>query len=122
MALFRRTRLSTYHNCLSLFDAYADQAPPWERTLLSAYVGIGPPIARLLGGNTRTVWEQAERILEDLFSVTGMSPNSVVRAVRHYMNLQREPDHHLPFDQAREQIYDQDFCPLVSRFTFAFQS
>jgi ubiquinone/menaquinone biosynthesis C-methylase UbiE len=122
MVLFRRTRLSAYHNCLSLFDAYADQAPLWERTLLAAYVGIGPPIARLLGGNTKTVWEQAEGILDDLFSVTGMSPESVVRALRHYMKLKRKTDHHLPFEEACNQIYDQEFYPLVTHFTFAFQS
>jgi ubiquinone/menaquinone biosynthesis C-methylase UbiE len=122
MALFRRTRLSTYDKCLRLFDAYADQAPLWERTLLSAYVGIGPPIARLLGGNTTTVWEQAERIIADIFSVTGMSPDNIVRALRHYMKLKRETDRHLPFDQACKQIYDQDFYPLVTHFTFAFQS
>jgi ubiquinone/menaquinone biosynthesis C-methylase UbiE len=122
MALFRRTRLAAYHNCLRLFDAYADQAPLWERTLLSAYVGIGPPIARLLGGNTGTIWQQAEGILADLFAVTRMSPESVVRALRHYMKLKRETDHHLPFDEACRQIYDQEFYPLVTHFTFAFQS
>jgi ubiquinone/menaquinone biosynthesis C-methylase UbiE len=122
MALFQRTGLAAYHNCLKLFDAYADQAPLWERTLLSLYVGIGPPIARILGGNTRTVWQQAEEILADIFSVTRMSPECVVRALRHYMKLKRQMDHHLPFDEACKQIYDQSFYPLVTHFTFAFQS
>jgi SAM-dependent methyltransferase len=122
MELFRRTRLAAFENCLKLFEAYADQAPLWERILLSAYVGIGPPVARALGGNTATVWHQAEAILADLFAVTGMSPASVVSSLRHYMKLKRETDHHLPFAQAREQIYDQKFYPLVTHFTFAFQS
>lgn len=122
MALFRRTRFAEFENCLKLFEAYADQAPLWERILLSAYVGIGPPVARMLGGNTGAVWHQAEAILADLFTVTAMSPASVVSSLRHYMKLKRETDHHLPFEQAREQIYDQNFYPLVTHFTFAFQS
>src|SRR5438876_1106560 len=35
MKLFRRTGLAGYENCLRLFEAYADSAPVWERTLLS---------------------------------------------------------------------------------------
>jgi ubiquinone/menaquinone biosynthesis C-methylase UbiE len=122
MALFRRTRLAEFRNCLSLFEAYADLAPFWERTLLSAYVGIGPPVARVLGGNTKTVWRQAESILGDMFAVSGMSAHDLVRWLRHYIKIRRETDHYLPFDQACRQIYDQSFYPLVTHFTFAFQS
>jgi SAM-dependent methyltransferase len=38
------------------------------------------------------------------------------------MKLKREADHHLIFSEARELIYDRDFYPLVTHFTFAFQS
>ena len=122
MALFRRTRLACYENCLRLFDAYADSAPLWERALLSAYVGIGPPVARLLGGNTGTVWQQAESIITDLFAVSELTPKGVVGALRCYTKLRREAAQHLPFEQACEHIYDQSFYPLVTHFTFAFQS
>jgi ubiquinone/menaquinone biosynthesis C-methylase UbiE len=122
MAIFKRTRLSGYPNCLKLFDAYTDSAPLWERTLLSLYVGIGPPLARLFGGNTRTVWQQAEAIIDDLFIVSRMTPAQVVKTLRQYMRLKRETDHQLTFAEARRQIYDQSFYPLVTHFTFAFQS
>lgn len=122
MAIFKRTRLSDYPNCLKLFDAYTKTAPLWERTLLSAYVGIGPPVARVFGGNTRTVWQQAEAIIGDLFTVSHMTPAQVVKTLRQYMNLKRGTDHRLTFAEARQQIYDQNFYPLVTHFTFAFQS
>lgn len=122
MALFRRTRLARYHNCLRLFDAYADFAPLWERTLLSAYVSLGPPLAHMFGADTSTVWQQAESIIEDLFAVSEMTPHDVVRALRQYVRLRQDAEHHLPCDQARELIYDQGFYPLVTHFTFAFQS
>ncbi len=38
------------------------------------------------------------------------------------MKLRREAAHQLPFEQACEHIYDQSFYPLVTHFTFAFQS
>jgi SAM-dependent methyltransferase len=38
------------------------------------------------------------------------------------MKLKQESDRHLVFSEARELIYDQDFYPLVTHFTFAFQS
>jgi SAM-dependent methyltransferase len=121
-AVFRRTRLSNYQNCLRLFDAYTDFAPLWERALLSAYVGFGPPLARVFGGNTKTVWGQAEALIEDLFAVSQMTPQQVVSSLRGYVKLKQEADHHLTFSEAREHIYDQDFYPLVTHFTFAFQS
>ena len=122
IAVFRRTRLSNYQNCLRLFDAYADFAPLWERALLSAYVGFGPPLARVFGANTKTVWSQAEALIDDLFAVSQMTPQQVVSSLRGYMKLKQEADHHLLFSEARELIYDQDFYPLVTHFTFAFQS
>jgi ubiquinone/menaquinone biosynthesis C-methylase UbiE len=32
-----------------------------------------------------------------------------------------ERDDHLPFDEARDQIYDQSFYPIVTHFTYALQ-
>ena len=120
--LFGRTRLADHQNCLRLLAAYADTAPLWERTLLAAYVGIGPPVARLLGGNTKTVWQQAESIITDLLAVSEMSPREVIAALRGYIRIKRKTSHHLPFEQACERIYNQSFYPLVTHFTFAFQS
>lgn len=122
MALFRRAGLAEHKSSLQLFEAYTKSAPLWERTLLAAYVGLGPPIARLFGGNTKTVWQHAETIIGDLFAVSDLGPQAIVAALRHYIQLKRKIDHHLPFEHACELIYDQSFYPLVTHFTFAFQS
>jgi len=120
--LFQRTGLAYYENCLRLFEAYANSAPFWERALLSAYVGLGPPVARIFGGNTKTVWAQAELIIADLFAVSGMTPDGVLSELRRYMKIKQELDNHLQFEQACELIYNQNFYPIVTHFTFAFQS
>jgi ubiquinone/menaquinone biosynthesis C-methylase UbiE len=114
--------LAAYRNCVRLFEAFADLAPLWQRTVLAAYVGIGPPVARFFGGNTRGVWEQADAILSDLYVVSGMSPQEIVTTLQYYMKLKSETDHQLSFDEAYERIYEQNFYPLVTHFTFAFQS
>src|SRR5262249_45599188 len=56
------------------------------------------------------------------FAVSQMTPAEVVFALRQYIRLKRESKHHLPFEEAFEHIYDQSFYPLVTHFTFAFQS
>jgi len=122
MALFQRAGLAAHKSSLRLLEAYTSSAPLWERTLLAAYVGLGPPIARMFGGNTKTVWQQAETIIEDLFAVSGLRAEAIVAALRHYVQLKREIDHHLPFEDACELIYAQRFYPLVTHFTFALQS
>ena len=119
--LFQKTQLSAHKNCLALIDAYAQFAPLWERILLAAFVGLGPPLARPLGGNTRTLWQEADATLGDMFVASGMSPHEVVQALRHYIRLKQKEDHHLSLDKAREVIYDQPFYPLVTHFTLAFQ-
>ena len=50
-----------------------------------------------------------------------MSPHRVAQSLRQYVRLKREEDHKLPFETARESIYDQPFYPLVTHFTLAFQ-
>lgn len=119
--LFARTRLGAYKNCLDLIDAYSDLAPLWERILLATYAGIGPPLARCFGGNTRSLWRQADAIVGDLLATSGMSPREIAKSLRQYVRLKRSEDHHLSFEQARENIYDQPFYPLVTHFTLAFQ-
>lgn len=119
--LFGKTRLSAYQNCLDLIDAYAGVAPLWERILLAAFAGLGPPLGRRLGGNTKTLWQEADAILGDVYVASGMSPHEIVHALRHYVKLKRKEDHHLSFERAREAIYDQSFYPLVTHFTLAFQ-
>lgn len=121
VSLFRKTRLSAYQNCLDLVDAYAHFAPLWERILLAAFIGLGPPLARPLGGNTKTLWQEADATLGDMFAASGMSSHEIVQALRYYIRLKREEDSHLSFDKAREVIYDQPFYPLVTHFTLAFQ-
>jgi SAM-dependent methyltransferase len=119
--LFARTRLGAYQNCLDLIDAYSDFAPWWERVLLAIYAGVGPSLARCLGGNTRNLWQQADAIVGDLLAASRMSPKKVAESLRQYVRLKREEDHHLSFEKARKNIYDQQFYPLVTHFTLAFQ-
>ena len=120
-ALFRKTRLAVHQNCLALIEAYAELAPLWQRVLLATYVGIGPPVAAWVGGNTRTMWEQADRIIGDLFATSGMSAREVAKSLAEYVSIKRSEQNGLAFDRARKSIYDQSFYPLVTHFTLAFQ-
>lgn len=120
-ALLKRTRHTSYKNCLDLIDAYAEFAPWWERILLTLYAGIGPPLARCLGGNTRDLWQHAEAIVGDLLATSELSPKKVADSLRQYVRLKQLEKNHLPFEKARETIYDQPFYPLVTHFTLAFQ-
>ena len=118
---FKKTPLGVHKNCLALLEAYAEVAPVWLRLLLATYVGVGPLVARCFGGNTKTMWKQADSIIGDLFATSRMSPHEIVRSLRQYLRIKLEEDPHLPFDRARESIYDQSFYPLVTHFTFALQ-
>ncbi len=120
-ALLRKTRYGAYKNCLDLIDAYSDFAPWWERVLLAIYAGVGPPLARCFGSNTKNLWQHADALVGDLLAASGMSPGEVAKSLRHYVRLKREEDHNLSFEKARESIYDQPFYPLVTHFTLAFQ-
>lgn len=119
--LFEKTRLAAYQNCLNLVEAYAEVAPLWERILLAVFIGLGPPLARQLGGNTKTLWQEANVTLGEMLAASGMSPQEIVQALRQYIRLKRKEDHHLSFEKAREVIYEQPFYPLVTHFTLAFQ-
>ena len=119
--LFARTRLGAYQNCLDLIDAYSDFAPWWERVLLAIYAGVGPHLARCFGSNTRGLWQQADGIVGDLLAVSGLSPHKLAKSLRQYVRLKREEDHHLSFEKALANIYEQPFYPLVTHFTLAFQ-
>ncbi|HKY27607.1 MAG TPA: methyltransferase domain-containing protein [Pyrinomonadaceae bacterium] len=119
--LFQNTRLAAYQNCLRFVDAYAEVAPLWERVLLAIFIGLGPPLARPFGGNTKTLWQEADVTLGEMLAASGMSPQEIVQALREYIRLKRKEDHHLSFDKAREMIYEQPFYPLVTHFTLAFQ-
>lgn len=119
--LFKRTRLAEFKNCLTLIEAYADLAPLWERLLLTTFAGLGPPLGRWFGGNTSTLWRQAEAIVGDVFATSRMSPHEVASTLRQYIKVKRTEDHGLSFEKARETIYEQSFYPLVTHFTLAFQ-
>jgi SAM-dependent methyltransferase len=120
-ALFKRTRLGEHINCLALMEAYAGAAPLWERFCLASYVGIGPFVARLLGADTAAMWSKADSIIADVFAVSHLSPLELVRELRRYIRLNLEQKEHLSFEEAREEIYEQSFYPLVTHFTFALQ-
>ncbi len=119
--LFKKTRLDVYQNCLDLIDAYAQFAPLWERVLLVTFAGLGPPLGRWLGGDTRTLWRQADATVGDVLAASGLSPHEIAKALRQYVTVKRNEDHKLSFENARQAIYDQSFYPLVTHFTLAFQ-
>ena len=119
--LFRRTRLGEHTHCLALMEAYAGTAPLWERFCMASYVGIGPVVARLLGADTASMWSKADSVIADVFAVSRLSPRELVRELRRYIRLRMEKKEHLSFDEAREEIYEQSFYPLVTHFTFALQ-
>lgn len=119
--LFRTTRLSSYQHCLGLIEANSKYAPLWERVCLALYIGIGPALARVFGVNVSEHWSRAETILADVFAVTQSRPEEIARLLREYVKLRTERHDHLPFDEAREGIYDQSFYPVVTHFTYALQ-
>ena len=120
-SLFRKTRLGEHSNCLALMEAYAGAAPLWERFCIASYVGIGPLVARLFGFDATTMWSKADSVIADVFAVSRLSPLEIVRELRRYVRLSLEHKEHLSFEEAREEIYEQSFYPLVTHFTFALQ-
>lgn len=119
--LFRKTRLGAHRNCLELAEAYADFAPLWERCCLAAYVGIGPQVARMFGADTSALWKRADAVIADLFAVSRLSAREIARLLRQYIRVRLEREDHLPFEEARAGIYEQQFYPVVTHFTFALQ-
>lgn len=119
--LFRRTRLGEHRHCLALMEAYAGTAPLWERFCLASYVGLGSVVSRLFGFDATSMWRKADLIIADVFAVSRLSPRELVRELRRYVRLTLEKKEHLSFDEAREEIYEQSFYPLVTHFTFAMQ-
>lgn len=120
-ALFRRTRLGAHRHCLALIEAYAGTAPLWERFCIASYIGIGPMLARLFGADTSTMFSKADSIIADVFTVSRLSPRELVGKLRRYILLRLKKKEHLSFEEACEEIYEQDFYPLVTHFTFALQ-
>jgi SAM-dependent methyltransferase len=119
--LFRRTRLGEHANCLALMEAYAGNAPLWERFCIASYVGIGPVVARLFGFDATSMWRKADSVIADVVAVSRLSPLEIVRELRRYVRLRLEKKEHLSFEEARAEIYEQSFYPLVTHFTFAMQ-
>lgn len=120
-SLLKKLGLGEHRHCLELVEAYAGFAPLWERCCLAAYISIGPPVARLFGADTSSIWTRADAIIADIFSVSGLSPGEVVKLLRQYIKIKLEGEDHLSFDRARAEIYDQAFYPVVTHFTFALQ-
>lgn len=119
--LFSKTRFKNYSQCLAFLEANARLAPLWERLCLAAYVSLGPPLARLFGAQTSGIFKRADETIADVCAITESQPEEIVRRLRQYIRLRTERDAHLPFDEAREQIYDQSFYPIVTHFTYAMQ-
>lgn len=119
--LFGKTRFKNYRHCLALLEANARFAPLWERACLAAYISLGPPLARLFGADTSEIFKRADTIIADVRAVTGLQPAEIIRRLREYIRLRVEREEHLPFEEARELIYDRSFYPIVTHFTYAMQ-
>lgn len=119
--LFGRTQFRKYQHCLKLIEANASLAPLWERLCLVLYMSVGPFIAKLFGVDTSENWKRADRIVEEVLAVTGLSSEEIAHLLREYVKLRRGKDHHLAFDEACARIYDQSFYPIVTHFTYALQ-
>ncbi len=106
--LFARTRLGAYQNCLDLIDAYSDFAPWWERVLLAFYAGVGSPLARCLGSNTRNLWKHSDAVVRDLLAVSGMSPNEIAKGLIEQAGLavsSVEAKWHVSYGDDRKHIF-----------------
>jgi ubiquinone/menaquinone biosynthesis C-methylase UbiE len=119
--LLSKTRFKEYQHCLELIEANSRFAPLWERLCLALYVSIGPPLARVFGVDAYSMWKRADQIIADVLAVTQSEPEEIARLLRRYIMLRREKDDHLLFDEARREIYDQSFYPVVTHFTYALQ-
>ncbi len=121
VALFKKTPLGAYRNCLALLESYANCAPSWVHWCLTAYLTIGSALARCSGADTTAMWRNAESIIGDIFAASRLSPRGVIELLHRYVKLKLEGKDHLPFEQACAEIYEQPFYPLVTHFTFALQ-
>jgi 2-polyprenyl-3-methyl-5-hydroxy-6-metoxy-1,4-benzoquinol methylase len=119
--VFGKTRFKEYEHCLGLIEANARLAPLWERVCLALYIGIGPPLAKVFNVDAYSMLKRAEGIIADVLAVTESGPEEIARLLRRYIHLRRAGEDHLPFDEARAQIYDQAFYPVVTHFTYAIQ-
>jgi SAM-dependent methyltransferase len=119
--LFSKTRFREYSYCLELIVANSRFAPLWERLCLALYISLGPPLARLFGVDAYSMWARADRIIADVLAVTQSEPEEIARLLRRYIRLRKGVEDHLPFEEARERIYDQSFYPVVTHFTYALQ-
>ena len=119
--LFEKAGLKVHHNCLELALSYASDAPLWERLSLAAYVGLGTRIAKLFRVDTHAILSRADSIIADLLAASHLSTREIAMLLRRYVRLRLEKEDHLPFEEAREKIYNQKFYPVVTHFTFAFQ-
>jgi 2-polyprenyl-3-methyl-5-hydroxy-6-metoxy-1,4-benzoquinol methylase len=119
--LLSRTRFREYKHCLELILANSRFAPLWERVCLALYVSIGPPLAKVFGVDAYSMWKRADQIIADVLAVTQSDAREIARLLRRYIRLRRDGDDHLPFDDARREIYDQSFYPVVTHFTYALQ-
>jgi SAM-dependent methyltransferase len=120
-ALLQKTRLGAYRHCLALLDAYTESAPAWERCCLTAYVTIGPVLARCLGADTLKMWQSADGVVADMLAASNLSPSGITEMLRRYVRVKLDGEDHLPFGQACAEIYSQPFYPVVTHFTFALQ-
>jgi SAM-dependent methyltransferase len=119
--LLGKTRFREYKFCLELILANSRVAPLWERICLALYIIIGPPLAWVFGVDAYSMWKRADQIIADVLAVTQSDAEEIARLLRRYIRLRREREDHLPFDEARERIYDQSFYPVVTHFTYALQ-
>ncbi len=120
-SLLGRTRLGQYAGCMQLLDAYAEQAPWWERLCLLTYCGLGTCVAECLGVDTGEIWKRGEAVLTEMFAASELPPEKVAGLLREYVGHRLKKSPPLDFESAFSAVYNQAFYPLVQHVNFALQ-
>lgn len=119
--LLGKTRLGKYRQCMKLIHAYAALAPRWERLSLVTYCGLGTLLASCSGVDTERIWTSGEIVVLEMLAASGLSYDEIARHLRAYVRFRRANSRPLAPEVAFQQVYKQEFYPLVQHLNFALQ-
>jgi SAM-dependent methyltransferase len=116
-----KTRLKKYRQCMRLIHAYAALTPYWERLSLVTYCGLGTLLASCFGVDTERIWTAGEVVVLEMLAASGLSHDEIARHLRAYVRFRAANSGPLASDEAYQQVYKQEFYPLVQHLNFALQ-
>jgi SAM-dependent methyltransferase len=119
--LLGETRLGKYRQCMRLIQAYTALAPHWERLCLFTYCGLGTLVASCLGVDTERIWTAGEIVVLEMLAASGLSHDEIARHLRAYVRFRAATSGPLASEEAYQQVYKQEFYPLVQHLNFALQ-